>query len=482
MGCSGSALRNPTPENICNPDGDTIGDLIDVQEACFFTTEIGKYCDQPDQKCFGAAFVTSGEEEWVPAGPGEGCGVCSSCKGAEQGTGNGLCGYGTGSCSWAGVRQRCQRIATRGDPLKCCRRNQAEVGNLFCFDDNTKNRTCPNEFRGFSTTGCIGVMGDYCANDDEELLQNKWTGTAATKDCLRYVQENIGKLDNYGPVIAEMVSEYLLTRNKPITSSSAGNNHDPFIDEIVKICRENPGACDAVLTAKCSDTVRDDLSNNVNLANLCGCFMPDVQYAKYSQFGIERVCDPVCTIGTSVKPLDTTTSNPAQFQRCKQSICVIDNVMIDILAQSSVGDINFSQACGNCSDDGNASCRCYITDINISSINSKVGDINFDQACGGTPLCYKSPTEPGAPLIEVDCITGDTVNKSGGKSGNYNSAPLWIALGVLLFIIILILIFVLTSRRKKFETDIVIPPTRKTTPLLGQANTTKQPRGLLAAN
>ena len=70
---------------------------------------------------------------------------------------------------------------------------EGDENMLDSFDDNTKNRTCPNEFRGFSTTGCIGVMGDYCANDDEDLLQNKWTGTAATKDCLRYVQENIGR-------------------------------------------------------------------------------------------------------------------------------------------------------------------------------------------------------------------------------------------------------------------------------------------------
>ena len=203
--CDGSATWNPTPDNICGT-GDFIGQVVDIPNACFFGTNVGQYCDGTFQQPFGQ---TNGSTEWTLLGSGGNCGVCSGCSGFEQGIGNGVCGFGNLSCSWAGARQSCRRDAFNGDPTACCRRSVAANGNLFCFDSDSKQNTCDPIHRGFGQPACTGVMATYCSNDIEEPYQDKWTGTPATKDCLRFVQENAGDVDFYGPVIEETVFKLL---------------------------------------------------------------------------------------------------------------------------------------------------------------------------------------------------------------------------------------------------------------------------------
>lgn len=482
MGCSGSATGNPFPENFCG-DSDAIGMQADVPLACFFTTAVGEYCGDPYyQRPFG---LINGSSEWTVSGPGAGCGVCSSCKGLEQGNGNGLCGYGSGSCSWAGVRQRCTRLAFNGNPLACCRRSKFIQGaTLFCFDDSSKARTCQPQHRGFAKPACTGLMATYCSDDSEAAYKTKWIGTPSTKDCLRFVQENAGNLPFYGPVIEAMVKRYLITDNNPITSvQTHGGAYDPFITTVVQICRENPGACDATLKQKCAGVTREELSNNVNLASLCGCFMPDIQYESFSQFGIQRECDPVCALGTAVHLHDTTTSNPAEFIKCGQSVCVIDDVTLNILAGSVVGDISFSQACSSCSEGGgNGSCRCYITDTTITAIDSLIGNVSFQQQCGNAPLCYRKAPVLGAPPIQIDCTTGDDI--TGGTTTTSNRLnpmrTLWIVLGVLILLIVIGVMFA-STRPPEQSPPIFIPgePAVASRPLLGSSRAASRNRPML---
>uniref|UniRef100_A0A6C0CGH9 DUF5857 domain-containing protein n=1 Tax=viral metagenome TaxID=1070528 RepID=A0A6C0CGH9_9ZZZZ len=468
MGCSSSATQNQKPPNFCGA-GDSIGQLADVKNSCFFTTDVGKYCGGEQQYCFGQA---QGSTEWIANGGGGGCGVCSSCNGLEDGTGNGL-GNGAGGFSWAGVHQSCKRVAFNGDPLTCCRRSPNINGSsLFCFDDNTGLRTCDPQYRGFAQPSCTPLMAAYCSNDSGGGYQGKWSGTPATSDCLRYLQETAGNLSFYGPVVEAMATRYLITDNHPITSSqTSGSAYDPFIETVVQTCRANAGACDAVLKAKCAGVTRDQLSNNVNLANLCGCFMPDLQYASHSSYGIKRECDPVCVIASAVGILDPATSNPAQFLKCNQSVCVIDDVSINILANSVTGPISFSQACGSCAGSaGTGSCRCYIENVSITSINSLIGDVSFNQQCGGQPLCYKSAPVAGAPPIQVDCGTGTPLEGSSTETtSGTNPAPfLWIALAIMGVIILVVILISTSSNKKNNQTFIVQQsPARSSRPLIG---------------
>lgn len=461
MGCSSSATANPEPPNFCGDD-DELGMLVDVPGSCFFTTDPGKFCSSSshDQWCFGQV---NGSTEWTGVGNGAGCGVCSSCRGLGQGPGDGLCGYGSGSCSWAGARYRCRRDAFNGNPLACCRRSKSIHGlDLHCFDDASRARTCDPQYRGFGKPSCVPIMATYCSNDTEENMKSKWTGTAQNKDCLRYVSENAGNLDFYGDVIGAMVNRYLITENRPITSpQSDGGNHDPFIDTILQICRENAGACDDVLTQKCAGVTREELGQNVNLAGLCGCFLDDSEYTKFSSFGVERVCDPLCVIGSSVKPLDTTTFNPAKFQTCKDTICIIDDVTVQVLAGSVTGDISFSQVCGSCAGEGSStgSCRCYITDTSLQAVNSLVKDVTFNQQCGGAPQCWESSGVPGTPLTQVDCGTGEPNDGGGGSGGGGNQQVgtlLWVVLAFLAILLLFLIFFALLQRNRSGETAALV--------------------------
>ena len=449
-GCPSTAKANPEPENFCG-SGDFIGMTADVPNAAFFTTAIGEYCDGTIQKAFGEA---QGSTEWIRSGPGSPAGVCSNCKGLESGNGNGLCS-GSDGCSWQGSRQQCKRLAFNGDPSACCRRSKAINGeSLFCFDNDNKKNTCDPQYRGFLQPACIGVMAGFCSDDTETSYKNKWSGTSITSDCLRFVEENTGNLNSYKPVISAMVTRYLITENNAVTSpQSSGSAYDPFIQDLINVCRANPGACDDVLKQKCANVKREDLSNNVNLANVCGCFMPDIEYAANSTYGISKECDPVCALGSSIHLLDTTTSNPAKSKECKQAICVIDDVTINVLANSVVGDVSFAQACGNCASSGSSSCRCFITDTTVTAVNSLIGDVSFNQQCGGAPTCYQSAPVAGAPPIQVDCNTGVVIDNgggsSGGGSGSSSSGPvaaLWVAIAIMILIILFIIILAVRSR------------------------------------
>ena len=186
--------------------------------------------------------------------------------------------------------------------------------------------------------------------------------------------------------------------------------------------------------------------------------MADIEYEAYSRFGVEKECDPVCALGSSVHLHDTTTNNPAEFIDCTQSVCIIDDVTINILANSVAGDVTFSQACGSCANNDGSSCRCYINDTNVNAVNSLIGDVSFEQACGGTPLCYKSAPVAGAPPISVDCETGEEIETQVvGNSINTNRQTyLWIAAAILISLLILIIIFV-TSKGKEPKQPILIP-------------------------
>ena len=127
--------------------------------------------------------------------------------------------------------------------------------------------------------------------------------------------------------------------------------------------------------------------------------MPSEQYGTYSSFGVERKCDPACTLGEGVRVgVAPGTSNLEE--ECDQTICVIDNVKLDILGGSNVGNISFSQACGQC---GGQACRCFITNTTLTSVDSVIGDVDITQQCGGTPSCYLSDFVPGAAPTPVSC-------------------------------------------------------------------------------
>ena len=177
--------------------------------------------------------------------------------------------------------------------------------------------------------------------------------------------------------------------------------------------------------------------------------MSDEQYDSYGgAFGIQKICDPACVLQSAVKPKDP--ANQFGTLRCDQTICVIDDVSISILGQSTVGDINFAQACASCT--GGAGCSCNISDISITAVESTINDINFGQNCGNVN-CWQSDAN-GIPQ-QVDCsVLGGSSEETGGTTSPpsaFSDNMVLIIIGIIVAIVILAIIIILLLRRRQEE-------------------------------
>ena len=209
---------------------------------------------------------------------------------------------------------------------------------------------------------------------------------------------------------------------------------------------------------------------------MCGCFLPNKEYdTQYGQFGIEKECDPICSIDSALKPGDPT-SRPfikngscigiPVFKTCDQTICVIDNVNIKI-SNSTTGKIDFEQACGNCNKNSSgkgskAECACFISNLDFEAIQSQIGNVELKQNCGGSLKCFKEGPA-GTPPIIVECGSGKNPGDTpGGNSTgetetelkkleqelSKNERTVLIITGIVILIIIIFVVFAIFRKQK----------------------------------
>lgn len=309
---------------------------------------------------------------------------------------------------------------------------------------------------------CVPIMTNYCRTDEliGDTYIEKWQGDEITSNCRKYTALNAGNQAQYVPVVDGYVRRYLVTDGNDITYAQQGSLvYDPAIEDIIEVCQTYPGGCDNVLDQVCAGFTRDDLKENPNLGKLCGCFMTDGEYDKYTgAFGVQKICDPACVLQSAVKPRDP--ANQFVTLNCGQSICVIDDVTISILGKSTTGDITFAQSCASCT--GGAGCTCNISDISITSVESTLGNISLDQACGSKPNCFQRDAN-GIPR-PVPCSALEPGGGTSTGSGFITTRTLIIIIvSIIAFIILIIVIALLLRRRQETpsyrpQTGVVGPP------------------------
>lgn len=298
-----------------------------------------------------------------------------------------------------------------------------------------------------STPECSQVMALYCSTSDDQDLTytQKWQGDELTSPCRRFVALNLGNQRQYVPVVDAYVRRYLLTERKAITYASQGSQiYDPAIEDVVKVCSSYVGGCDNTLSAVCSGFTAQELGGNPNQARLCGCFMAPAEYDKSGGvFGVGKECSPTCLLQSAVKPRDP--SNQTDFLRCKQSICIIDDVTINILGKSTAGNISFNQACSSCSGGPNSSssCVCNISDVSITAVESTIKDTSFVQQCGGPSQvrCFKRDIN-GVPR-PIPCDNLDPAKSNNTTTTSLTSSRLRTILIVSIIVIVVIIIIVI---------------------------------------
>lgn len=317
------------------------------------------------------------------------------------------------------------------------------------------NVTTCTDLQFANTPACSAIMSLFCSSDTPgvggQTYLEKWQGDEITSPCRKFVALNLGNQAQYVPVVDAYVRRYLLTERKAISYPQQGSTlYDPAIEDVVKVCQSYPGACDNTLSAVCRGTTRQELGANPNLSRLCGCFLSDEEFAKEGgAFGVTRECASTCIIQAAVKPRDP--NNQRAFLKCKQSICIIDDVTINILGKSNAGDISFNQSCGSCGD--SSSCVCSISDVSITAVESTIKDTSFSQQCGGADKirCFKKDIN-GVPQ-SVPCTNLESNAPPTTQTTSITAARLRLGLivgiiGIILLVIIIVIIILIVRRNQ----------------------------------
>lgn len=208
--------------------------------------------------------------------------------------------------------------------------------------------------------------------------------------------------------IVDLFNTYFITNNltDDVTSPSFSN----FQNTLLTLCTDStlPGVCTKFLNNYCSNITREQAINSPTYTNFCGCYVPpDQDYLRFT-LGTEQcligaagctgcmqgttgctgqpACDPLCHRALTSQKAHIPTGN---IITCPQSICVIDNVTINITQSKIPGGINFNTVCSGCGgSSGGKGCLCIVSGVNISETAAQIGvGTNFNQFCGNNSVC-----------------------------------------------------------------------------------------------
>lgn len=203
------------------------------------------------------------------------------------------------------------------------------------------------------------------------------------------------------------------------------DSKDPFFNSVTQyLTGQVPGSLDQALSWYCQEFSRSDVvganENNPDntLLSLCGCHLlpttgspvtaaPPLSSGDNSMWDLQgksqnvspyylnipgsSSCDPICSTPIAIQNYGGLFGGP-----CTGSSCVMDNITVNII-DSSTGDVNISQVCGNCSE---GTCTCYISDVSITEMQSNSGAVNLTQQCGA---CYTYTDDNISLATPVSC-------------------------------------------------------------------------------
>lgn len=242
--------------------------------------------------------------------------------------------------------------------------------------------------------------------------------------------------------------------------------YNPFQNTLYTICCNAPIICQSGLSNTCSVYTAQRLSLNPNAANWCGCYLPDEEYEKYvNQFGVNKECTPTCNRSTTI-PL-VAGDNTAIL--CNQTVCIIDDVTINLNNTNLNGGVNISQICGNCSGTLNSasSCSCIVENTTVDAANAQLGNINLNTSCTSSRCVVSNPGGfPDLPAtLPVPCDqTSDpkSVYEAAQAALNQSNANALtkkiVTYLVIIGLIILVLFLLWWFLRPSVNTKVKVPP------------------------
>jgi hypothetical protein len=354
-----------------------------------------------------------------------------------------------GDCSVPGRGVECQRTAFSGDPVTCCFKDLAcnndgdPSAPAACFSDAAKQNTCSDgqngqpDHRSLVSSGCQDVMLEYCTGtlptDDPNSTDwiERWTtNSGGTGSCNYILQRNVFAVGGTGhcfiptptptPGVCNLPTQYPLDSagffwgqrliNAAVAKYTSQGfrigtlpglpGYNPWQDYLYyNVCCPISGLCQEALTNTCADRTAQRISLNPAVAQWCGCHLPVGEYEDYSvKFNIPPQCSPSCNRFGTI-PITDGSGQPI---RCKQDICLIDNVTVNLVNAQIGNGIDFNQMCDNC---GGGQCSCIVSDTTVDLANSTIGGnyVPIGQGCGNLTCNQTNPGTTGPFVIPVSC-------------------------------------------------------------------------------
>ena len=423
----GKNFPNPDTTNRCNQ----LGETHVIPHFCSLAGPGGDGYRR--QWC--AALGAPGE--WEAAGESGICAYndCHPYQEVETGCCNGCCGI-------VGAGAVCRRRAFTGDPIECCLLDFDCRGGLNnCFTDPLQQNTCDPTLRSANSLSCQSQLFVWMAGNDLPPGSIAWTGrwmdgngNPLPDGALYVIQRNLfgigGQQCSLGPPIDTQACQAINTDLFPISADGlrwcqsvmrqvfqnyarAGfaigalpgtPSYHPFQDFLYRyVACPYPFLVQDALKTVCNVYTTDRIIYQPNIANWCGCHLPDAEYATYvDQYQLNVDCTPLCN-RSSVIP--RTVGNGAPL-RCTQTACIIDDVTIQLINTTVGGNITLGQMCQSCTGP-DTSCVCLISDSSLDAAQSAIGgNINLTEVCGGGARCDRTRTNPQTgktQTLDVSC-------------------------------------------------------------------------------
>jgi hypothetical protein len=281
----------------------------------------------------------------------------------------------------------------------------------------------------------------------------------------------------------------LRAKGVSITNPVTSGADQPFIQWLYTVCQKYPNLCEGFIKQECAGADPAEFISNQNLWDWCGCYMNDERYKNYTDnFGVTKECSPYCNAPNTVPLVNGDTTQPLF---CQQSVCIIDDVAINLVKsrfQDGTNNINFSQICNSCgsgygsgvNNQGNynnptgnsnfnnistTNCNCIIDNFTLTTINTVItGDgINISQSCNGNSTCYNTVTntDGSTSSTPIDCVSnGISVNnsvleyKKTLETRAANISIYWVIFGAIVLVCLIAIIWIFLAPRKLPENDV----------------------------
>lgn len=408
-------------------------------------------------------------------------------------------------CGIIGESVRCRRQHFRGDPVTCCFNDMnctnpdASTNPPQCYSDAKKQKACDNgtengNYRTLTGTGCQDVMMQYCtgtlSTDDPNSTAwlDRWTQNGGQNGSCTYAlirnlyrtsvpclgtvplptpgicnQPPIFPVDAEGYFWGQRLVSAAMAKYKEqgfeIGTLPGFPGYNPWQDFLYsEICCPTPGLCQDGLDTVCSDKTSQRISLNPAVAQWCGCHLPQGEYEDYSvKFNIPPECTPMCNrVGTI--PITGINADPIN---CRQNICLIDDVTVNIINSTIGNGLDFNQVCANC---GDTQCSCIVSNTTIDISNSTIGGnvIPINEGCGSFTCSQTNPGITGPRVINVPCGTTGSFNPyaeyeaevAAAQANAKKNAWLWtlIAIGIALVLIYFIILIIHPSDTSRYKT------------------------------